>query len=159
MKIKTNTLFYLVALFILLNVMDIITTLFILPGESNPIYHLTKSIWIMMLFKIGIMFVISFIFYKNRYTANRTYFLFIAILLYGSIALLIAQIINIYAILHPAVLAVAAAAPTSEKVSSYYWFMNIIYFMPLIFSYVCFIIYDKTITDIQIRKREKWYQW
>jgi len=155
---KQNTLFYLVGLFVILNIMDIITTLYILPGESNPIYQLTKSIWIMMLFKVGVMLAVCWIFYRNKYTAHRTYFLFIALLLYGSVALLIAQIINIYAIMHPLVLAAAAATSVASKTESYYWFMSIIYFMPLIFSYVCFIIYETSVKDVQIKKG-KWWHW
>lgn len=155
---KRNVLFYLIAVFVLLNVIDIVTTLFILPGESNPIYLFTKSIFIMLLFKIIVVGIICWVFYRNRFSNQRAYFLFITILFYGTIALTLAQIVNIYAIIHPAVLQQAASSTTQEKINSYAWIMNIIYFCPVIFSWLCFIIYDKTFKDVEYNPKAKWWE-
>ena len=153
---KKNVLFYLVAAFVIFNIVDIATTLFILPGESNPIYLLSKSLFVMLLLKIIVVGVVCWIFYRNKFTNQRAYFLFITILFYGSIALLLAQIINIYAIMHPAVLQQAAQQTTQQKISSYAWIMNLIYLCPVIFSWLCFIIYDKTFRDVEFKKGKWW---
>jgi len=155
---KRNALFYLVAFFVILNLLDIVTTLFILPGESNPIYLLTKSLFIMLIFKIIVVGIVCWIFYRNKFTNQRAYFLFITILLYGTIALTLAQVINIYAIIHPTVLQQAAQQTTQEKVTSYAWIMNIIYLCPVIFSWLCFIIYDKTFKDIEYNPNANWWE-
>jgi len=153
---KKNVLFYLVAAFVIFNIVDIATTLFILPGESNPIYLLSKSLFVMLLLKIIVVGVVCWIFYRNKFSNERAYFLFITILFYGSIALLLAQIINIYAIMHPAVLQQAAQQTTQQKISSYAWIMNLIYLCPVIFSWLCFIIYDKTFRDVEFKKGKWW---
>jgi len=156
---KRNTLFYLVVLFVLLNIVDTITTLFILPGESNPIYLLTKSLIIVLLLKIAIVCVVCWIAYKNKYTTENAYFLYITILLYGTLVLLLAQIGNIYAIMHPAVLQQAATMTTQEKVASYNQLIIIVYALPIIFTWLCFVIYQKSVKDVIFKKREHWWEW
>lgn len=155
---KRNVLFYLVALFVLLNILDIVTTIFILPGESNPLYLLTKSLLILLIFKIVVVGIVCWIFYRNRFTNQRAYFLFITILFYGTIALALAQVVNIYAIANPVVLEQAAEQTTQQKAQSYAWVMSIIYLFPVIFSWLCFVIYDKTFKDVEFNTKAKWWE-
>lgn len=159
---KNPPLFYLLALFIVLNLMDIVTTLFIIRGEANPLYHLTGSILPVFILKIIIMIVVVFMYYRGVFSSNTTYYMLIVILVYTCVALTIAQISNIYAMFHPAVLAEAAAASTSSKVSSYVLFMNLVYLLPIFLSWLSFIIFDKSVKHITVDKeyfrKRKWWK-
>ena len=149
---KLSALFYLVVLFVLLNICDVITTIFILPGESNPIYLLTNSFITIVFLKILIVVTIFCMFYNNKFKNTRWYFLFISVLVYGTLALFLAQLINISAIQHPFVIQQASEATVTQKISSYATFMGILYAFPILFSYICFVIYDLTFKDVEFKK-------
>lgn len=155
---KRNALFYLVILFVLLNIVDIITTIFILPGESNPIFLLTNSFMTVMFLKILIIITVCWMFYHNKFKNTRWYFLFICVLVYGTLALFLAQLINISAINHPVVIKQASEATVTQKVSGYATFMGVIYLFPIIFSYVCFLFYDLTFKDVEFMKMKRKYK-
>jgi hypothetical protein len=152
---KKTLFFYLICIFVFLNVVDMLTTIFILPGESNPIYLLTKSFIGILILKIVIVGAIIWLFVNNKYHSKTLFYVFVCTIVYGSLALLVAQVINIYAILTPHVLVQAAQATTQEKTSSYNSFMLFVYLLPLLFSLLCFVIYDKSINYIQIIKAKK----
>lgn len=155
---KKTPFFYLVAAFVILNIMDIVTTLYILPGESNPIYLLTGNILFMFAIKIMVLVFILVLLFKNRYKSQSIFYFFITILVYGSLALLLAQIGNIYAIMNPQIITEAAKVTTIEKINSYNQFMTLIYFLPIAFSMLCFWIYQKSVPEIIIvKKKEKFF--
>lgn len=162
MVIKNKPLFYLIIVFILLNIVDMITTMFILEGESNPIFHMLGSIWPVFILKLVVIGVIIVFYRRAIFTGKGQYYLFITTLVYSVVALGIAQINNIHAILNPVVLATAAAVPTETKVAGYIAFMNIVYLLPILFSWVSFMIYDKSIDEITIdkewHKKKKWWK-
>jgi phosphoglycerol transferase MdoB-like AlkP superfamily enzyme len=156
---KKNALFYLVILFVLLNICDLITTLFTLPGESNPIYLLTNSLITIVVLKILIIVAVCWMFYHNKFKNTQWYFLFISVLVYGTLALFLAQLINISAINHPVVIKQASEATVTQKVSGYATFMGVIYLFPIIFSYICFLIYDLTFKDVEFMKKKRKKKW
>ena len=152
-------LFYLVSFFIFLNIVDMLTTIFILPGESNPLYLLTGSFITILIIKILVMILIIVIYRKHTYKSTIMFYGFICVLVYGSIALTIAQIGNIYGIFNPAVIAEGASMSKGEKANYYYIFMSIVYLLPIMFSMVCFWIYDKSIKVTKIKKPKKVKLW
>lgn len=152
---KKTLFFNLICIFVFLNIVDMLTTIFILPGESNPIYLLTKSFIGILILKIAVVGVIIWLFINNKYGSKTLFYVFVCTIVYGSLALLIAQVINIYAILTPHVLIQAAQATVQEKTTSYNSFMLFVYLLPLLFSLLCFVIYDRSIDYTQIIKVKK----
>jgi hypothetical protein len=162
MKIKNPPMFYLLVLFTLLNVMDMITTMFIIKGEANPLYHLTGSILPVFAIKIFVVVLIWFLFSRGVFSSNTTYFMLIVIMIYAIVALTFAQYMNIRAMLNPVLLEQAAGVTTGEKVTMYVWLMNIIYLFPIIMSWISFLLYDKSVKNVVINKdfyrKRKWWQ-
>jgi hypothetical protein len=161
-KNKNPPFFYLMAVFIILNIADIVTTMFIIQGESNPIFHLTGSIIPVFVLKIVMIWFIWFMYNRGKFASTMAYYLLIVIVAYASLALGLAQILNINAILHPSVLAQAAAESTNSKVTNYIWFMNLIYMFPIFMSWLTFLIYDKSLKNVSIDreyfKKRKWWK-
>lgn len=160
MALRNPIFFWLVSLFIFLNCVDIITTIFILPGEANPVYHLTGSLWLVLAVKIFICYAAACFYYTNTFPTERSYHFILLVLVMSSTALLLAQINNIYAMAHPAMIAEAAALPTSEKVTGYFLFMGVVYLGPVLFSMLVFYLYDKSKGKARINfeaaKKVKW---
>ena len=163
MKIKNKTLLVLMVLFTLLNICDVVTTNFIIKGESNPIVNLVGNMWIMVFFKFLIVAFIWIYVYRNLFPTNMSYFILIAILVYGSLALVLAQVVNINAMINPNILAQAAAMPISERTQSYLIIMNIIYLIPILFTILTFWLYERSrntaIINIEIAQKNKWNIW
>ena len=161
---KNKTLFVLMVIFTILNLCDVVTTMFIIKGESNPIVNLVGgNMWIMVGLKFLIVLFIWIYVIRNLFPNNMSYFMLVAILVYGSLALLIAQVVNINAIIHPQVLAQAAATTTSERTQSYVTVMSVIYLIPILITLLTFWIYEvshKTaIIDKSIAQKNKWRIW
>ena len=153
--IKKTPFFYLLIFFVFLNIVDLVTTVFILPSESNPIYLLTHSYLSILLIKIVVVAAIIWLFVKNQYNNKVTFYLFVCTIVYGTLALGIAQAVNIYAILHPALIVQGAQVTTQDKVTSYNSFMLVIYLIPILLSLICFWIYNKSVDYIKIVKKKK----
>ncbi len=151
---KKPAFFYLIIFFVFLNVVDMLTTIIILPGESNPLYLLTKSFIGILIAKLIVVGAVIWLYIHNKYKNNTSFFIFVCVIVYGSLALFLAQIINISAILHPQVIVEAAKLTTTQKTSSYNTFMLFVYLLPIIFSTICFVIYDKSVKFITIIKKK-----
>ena len=159
---QNKPFFILLIVFTLLNIADVITTQFILPGEANPIYNLTNSLIPIYLLKALIIYIVYKFYKRGIYPSNMNYYVFLSLLIYGSFVLLLAQIININAIINPEVLEAAAQTTTSERTTQYFWFMNLFYLAPILFNMLTFWIYDKSIKKVEINKeyykKRKWWQ-
>lgn len=150
---KNNTLFWLLIIFTILNIVDSITTLFILDGESNPLYHLFgQSLYVVLIIKFLIVLMFWYWYKINKYDTHFAYFMMLAILVYGCVALLVAQVVNIYGIMNPTLLEESKDIPTDVKVESYFKYMSIIYMFPLIFSLVVFWLYQRSYHKVYIDK-------
>jgi len=160
MKIRNPILFVLIAILIFLNIADVVTTQFIVAGEANPIYILTGSLLPVYILKAAMCAYFVWLYRKNKYKSVYGYYSIILILVYFNLALAFAQFLNINAIMHPQVLQAASEATASEKVSNYFWIMNIIYFFPVIISYITFVLYEKSRVTIELmeKKKRKWFK-
>jgi len=159
---RNKPLFYLLIIFILLNIVDVITTMFILKGESNPLYHLFGSIWIVFILKIFVIWVAWKWYQRNIFPNNFSYYMLITILLYGCVILGLAFYANMKGILNPVMLEAASNLSTQEKVKSYVYVVNIFYFIPVLFSLFSFWLYDKSINKVTIDKefwkKKRWWE-
>lgn len=162
LKMKNKALFYIFLAFFVANIVDAVTSFFILPGESNPLYLLTKSIVPVLLFKFGIVFGVWYFINRNIYSSNMQYYIFIVIIIFGGIMVSLGAVSNIYGILHPAIIQESSAIPTNEKIGAYSWFVSVVYLLPAALCLLLFFIYDKTrpnvVVDKEFFKKRKWWQ-
>jgi hypothetical protein len=160
--VNNKPLFYLLIVFIILNIVDVITTTFILKGESNPLYHLFGTIWVIYILKIVVIWVAWRWYSKNIFPSNFAYYMFIAIILYGSVILGLAMIVNLKGMFNPVALEQAAQLPVEQKIQSYVYVVNIFYLIPVLFSLLCFWIYDKSrqlvTIDKEFWRKKKWWE-
>jgi len=160
---KNKVMYYLFFVFLLLNISDVVTTMFILDGEANPIYLLTGKIWLVFLLKAVVVYMLWRFYKKNTYPSNFTYHLLLSIVVYGCLMLFIAQLININGILNPSVVEAAAQTTHTQRAQSYLIFTNLLFLIPIAFTSLVFSLYEKSIKQVNInkdyRKGKKWYQW
>lgn len=149
-------LFIIISVFIVLNIIDLISTIYILPGESNPIYLLTGSfIWVILL-KIGVVIFLGIMYYRNQYKTHFTYYLMVLILVLGSLLIGFAAINNIsVAIFQPEYIKIASDLSTTEKVTGYGILILFLYLIPAVLNIATFIIYDKTFKKVKFKKKVK----
>lgn len=141
---KNNILLTLVTTIIILNILDLLTALFILDGESNIIFLLSNSIWPLIIGKILLIGIIFYVYKKNLYPSNIWYYSFISILVLGILAMLIGIISNVHGILNPSVIEEASNLTVKEKTSYYSIMITFIFIIPYLLSILSFYIYDKT---------------
>ena len=145
MKLKNPILFLIFLIFSLLNVADIITALFILPGESNPLFLLLgRSIYVLILGKALLIYAVWWYYHRNIYPNNFTYYLLILVLMFGSLIMGLGVYSNVIGILNPVEIQEAAAIPDQVKIKMYVQVVSIIYFLPSLFCMLTFIVYDKS---------------
>ena len=152
MAFKNKTLLVLMVIFTILNLCDVVTTIFIKDGESNPIFNLVGSLWVMILLKILIVGFIWIYALRNLFPSTMSYYILIAIIVYGSLALALAQVANIYGIIHPTVIQQAAATPIPQRTNSYFSFIFVVYIIPILLSILNFWIYDRSYKSAIINK-------
>jgi hypothetical protein len=155
MRNKVLTILFFI--FLIVNVLDIVTTFYILPGEMNPIYLLTNSLLILIVFKLGVIFAV-FLFYKrNTFPSHFIYYMFLLLLVLGSLITCFAVINNIYAINNPASVIDASQVSAKEKVQVYSTIVFIMYGLPMMFALLTFKLYEWSKENIIIKKQEKWW--
>jgi len=162
MIIKNPIVFWLLSIFTLVNVLDIITALFILPAEANPLFLLTGSIYIAILIKVLVVVYIVYSCLRNIYVSHTIYFMFIMILVLGSLLISFGVYSNIDAMLNPNLLVDIKGITTSEKISAYFMFTNLFYTIPMIISLLSFKLYHLSLKYNPINseyfRSRKWWQ-
>ncbi len=159
MKINSKLLFVLVIIFSITNLLDVITAMFILPGEANPIYLLTHSIALLWILKVGFMALVLWIYFKNEYPSRFWFFSYIYVLVIGNLMLSLGVYSNVMGILNPAVVEAAAQITTAQKVSYYSTLVGFLMVIPYIISMISFKIYDVTEKKIKYKadkEKELW---
>jgi len=152
-KHKNPILFYLLVTFLIVNVLDFITSLFILPAETNPIVLLTQSPTIFFFFKVVIVGFAFLIYNKNEYPSHTTYYGFMLCLILGIFMLGLGTYSNIIGIMSPHYVSEVAQMPVKEKTQSYFLFVFIIYIAPILFSLLTFKLYRKSYRHIKLKKK------
>jgi hypothetical protein len=160
---KNPFLFILFLIFVIVNIADMVSTHFILPGESNPIYILTKSLVPFYFLKLFAICFLGFYVYRNIFPSNVQYYIFVSILVLTNIMVGFAAASNsYYAIYHPEYVEAAASVPNNVKVQNYGFVVGILFIIPILLSLVCFYIYDKsykyTVINKEYYKQKKWWQ-
>ena len=77
---KNPVLFWLTYIFVVFNLIDAFTALFILPGEANPLYLAVGNIWLLMPIKLGFMIPIIYFYNRNKFTTHGSYFFFCVVI-------------------------------------------------------------------------------
>jgi len=143
---------YLIYLFSFVNLLDFVTALFILPGESNPIFLLTKSFFIVFLFKLIINIVLFYYVYRNVYTSYFIYYSYIIVMLYGILMFCLGVASNIIGILNNDIVVAASQMSTQDKVSSYSFMVMFLYLIPASLSLLSFKLYEWSIDDMNLER-------
>lgn len=160
---KNPIIFILLILFTLVNLGDAITSYFILDGESNPIYLLIGSIYIVYIIKLLFVIGMWLIWWKNIHASHFLYFIFIMILLMVIFTVSIGMYSNIKGILNPQIVEAAKNIPVGEKIQYYKTLMLWIYIIPMSFSLIGFKIYEWTLHKTTItpiaRTFRGWWNW
>lgn len=142
-KIKSKTLHVLWLIFAFLNLADAITAFFILPGEANPLYLSTGSIWPVIGIKILIV-GLSYLLLTRKVYPNKAYFyMFINILIFSSILMMLGVASNVYGIMNPETLEAASQVSDADKSQTYNLFVGVVYLLPMLISFVVFLVYNK----------------
>jgi len=141
---RSKTLFWMIVVFVILNILDTITAFFILPGESNPLFLLTGSIWPAVLIKAGVIGVIIYMYYKNVYETEFVYYTYIHIIILGILFVLAGVLSNIHGINNPEVLEEGKNISDEEKVKSYGIIVLILVAIPYGIGALSFKIYEMT---------------
>lgn len=161
---KNPIIFFIFVFFTIVNIIDIITALFILPGEANPLYLFTNSIAIVIVAKVIVIFLIWKMYRKSKFPSNIYYYLLVLLLIVGTFMVGFAVLANVNGIRNPELLELAKTIPDKEKMDMYFDFIKWFYFLPMIFCIISFYIYDKTRHHVEIdkeyfKKKPWWRQW
>lgn len=154
MIIKNKLIFYFFIILIVLSIIDYITALFVVGAEANVLYLLTKSMLVVFAVKLFVLVGLGFFIVRNVYTTPFVYYLTIMILLLGIGALAIAVYGNVYALLHPSVLAASSNLTVMEKTAGYAWYMLIVYLVPLGLSLLAFQLYDTSVKNVEFKRKK-----
>lgn len=136
----------LLGLFCLAGVFDLITFLKSKGHhifELNPIYILTKSYIIMILFKIVIIVCFIYVFIKFApLMVNRYRFLFIVLLVYLTFAQVGGGISNLYVMNTVPEPTPDMANPPIEAVKTYGLFVLFAIYLPVLLTFLTFLCYE-----------------
>jgi len=162
MKLKNPIVFFILFAFIVVNIIDAITAFFILPGEANPIYILTKSIYVVILLKLLLIWG-GIIYYRRGIFANYlSYYMYIVIFALATVVIGFAAYGNIYGMQHPEIIEETSDISDNEKVKYYFSVMSIIYYMPVVILIGLFVLYNKSLKYVKIDeefyKKRKWWR-
>jgi hypothetical protein len=149
---RNPTTFFLFLFFVLLNVADFVTAMFVKSGEANPVFLLFGNIWALLVIKIIVLSVLGYYILCNNYDTNFSYFLMLSVIILGISTIAVAVFGNVYALLHPQVLAASSSLSTAEKTSGYASFMLLIYIIPFGLNILVFKVYEWTIKWAVIKK-------
>jgi len=159
---KNPILFILILIFVLVNLADIVTMYFIQPGETNPIYLITKNINYVMLYKVAILWAIIVFYRRGLYPSNFTYYMLLTIIVLSIVVVALAVYSNILGMRNPELIEYASKLTPEEKVKGYTSFLSIFYVLPLGVNLLIFWLYDKSRNKIHVNKRyykrKKWWQ-
>lgn len=152
MKIENRTTFFIFLFFALINVLDIITALFIAPGEANPLFLIMGNFYVLFILKIAVVWSIGYYVIRNIFPTNFMYYTIIMIMVTGSIVISLGVASNIYGITNPDVLEESSKATPAEKAQAYSLFITVIYIIPVLFNLFTFWLYDRSLKKAKINK-------
>jgi len=128
--------------FAVVNLADIITAQYILPGEANPIYLLTGSVWFVVALKIGVVAGVYFYIQRNVFPTDFMLFIIIMLLLLGTFTISLGVLSNVLGIINPEEVVAAAEVSAGEKIQEYSILVSILYVFPMGLSLLGFKLYE-----------------
>lgn len=149
---RSKIVFGLVITFILLNMIDFITAMFILPGESNPLWLLFKSKIVLFLFKILVCVLALIVYTYNKHESRSWYFGFIYCLTIGCLLLMIGITSNVMGMLDHTIVKTAQPITDGVKMNFYFNFILFFYAIPYIIAMIAFKIYDVSEKFVEYKK-------
>lgn len=147
---RNPIIFFLVFLFTIVNLLDIVTTYFILPAESNPLFNMIGKYWFIVLFKLFFIGLAWWLYLKNVYLTRFIYFLYILILTLSLLLIGLAVFANIYGILHPQLIIESSQVPIKERTVAYFQMVSIIYVLPMILCIIAYKLHEIGIKYIKV---------
>lgn len=150
---KNKLFFILIAIFTILNLVDMVTAFFILSGESNPVYMFMGK-WAFILVKLSINILIIIIYNKNVYKSQFEYFLLLTITVLGIFLLGVGAYSNIMGMLNPSVIEYASNLSTSEKLQSYGIAVGLFGGLPFVFNLITFKLWEHSSKYIIIKRKK-----
>ena len=139
---RSKMLFFMVGVFIFVNMLDLFTAMFILPGEANPLWLLFKSKSLLVVVKLFVCALVFFVFYINKQASKFWYFSYVYILVAGTLLISLGAASNIVGILNNEIVEAAAPMTDTVKMQNYFLFVGIIFFLPYILAMCAFKLYD-----------------
>jgi hypothetical protein len=152
---RNPVVFWLAFIFSLVNVIDVATAMFILHGESNPIYFLTGSRALLWFGKLFVILLVWMLYLINKQKSDWWHYLVLSVLVYGTIVMSIGAASNIYGMLHPTDTVNVASMKTKDVVDYYTFFVLLFYILPLAFNLLTFKLYEHSKKYMIILKKEK----
>lgn len=149
---KNKIFFWLVFLFALLNIADSITALFILPGESNPMFIWLGSIWPVICLKAALSALAFWMWWKNEYPSNALYFFTLSVFVFSNIMLCVGVASNVYGMLTTSYVQYVSEISTTVKVTYYTKLVGLLYVVPVLICNLIFKFYEWSIGVTVIKK-------
>lgn len=155
-------MFWLCIVFAVVNLVDLVTAYYILPGEANPLYLLTGSIILVDILKIGLVVGLFYFCLRNVFPTHFNYYMLLMVLGLGSLVVGMGAYSNISGIINPEIVQTAQNIPQAEKIEAYFYFVEFIYVLPMIISLTIFKLYDISLKNVEIDKeyykKRKWWK-
>lgn len=156
----------LLVLFVAGNVLDIASTLFVLPGEANPIYLITGSLWPLIILKVVLVGGIVYTIVKRRFSNETSYFVLVSVLVFLTVLLFAVAGRNAYHGLNTEETYVSPATgepvtyveyigettTPEERMQEYNYLALILYVIPLAILIVAFELYNRTKKHFEFEK-------
>jgi|AntAceMinimDraft_17_1070374.scaffolds.fasta_scaffold09956_6 hypothetical protein len=150
---NNKPLFYLILFFSFINLVDLFTSMFILDGESNPLFLLFGTPIVLYILKFALIGMVWIFFKHNEYPSRFWYFTFIYILVIGSLLMTFGAASNIYGMINPQVIESAAELSTPMKLSYYSSFVFYLMILPYFISVLAFKLFISTENNVRYNKK------
>jgi len=151
-KVINPPIFILLLIFLVVNILDAVTAMFILPGEANPIYLLTGSIWSVFALKLLVVGGFFYFWYRGVFPSNFQYYIYVTVLVFGILLICFGVTSNIYGMKNSDALDAAKDMTKGEKTKAYTQIIVWLYFIPVALLLFIFKMYECSLKYITIKK-------
>ena len=151
---KNKPLFILILIFSVINIIDLITAMFIIPGEANPVYLLFKSPIVLIILKFVLIGLVWAFYKKNEYPSKFWYYTFVYILITGIVLYGFGTFSNIYGMLNPRIIETSAQLTTVQKISYYNTVVLFFAVIPYVLGAMAFKLYSISEKYVKYKKKK-----
>jgi len=150
---KNPIFFWLIVLFGVINILDIITVHLVgFHGEANPLFLLLGTVWPIILLKLLVIGAFFYLYQYNKYRAVFFYFLILLILIAGTVFTGIGVATNILADKTTNYTEQVSSVTTTEKIQYYTIIAVVVYVLPIFLASITFLFFEYSKHSIIIRK-------